>query len=63
MGTLHYDIVISLWGQGMECGILNAIDAHRLIGRGTIRSCDLEVGIVLLEGWRNCSVHSNRNPN
>ena len=44
-------ILLQVYGsQGMECGSLNVIGPHNLIGSGTIRRCDLVGGSVLLWG-------------
>ena len=41
--------------HGMECGRLNVIDPHNLIGSGTVRRCGfVGVGIVLLEEACHC---------
>ena len=40
VGLIAFYIVVLLQaygGQGVECGSLNVIDPHKLIGKGTIR--------------------------
>ena len=42
-------------GQGVECGSLNVIGPHNLIGSGIIRKCGfVGVGIALLEEVCQC---------
>lgn len=65
---LYYDIAASLWGQGVECGSLNAIGLHKLIRSGTIGRRGLvksKYGLVgrsvPLWGWAlrsRCSSHT-----
>ena len=41
--------------QGGECGSLNIIDKHKLIGNGTIKRCDFAgIGMTLLEELHHC---------
>lgn len=41
--------------QGVECGALNIIVSHNLIGRGSVRWCGfVEVGMALLEQMCYC---------
>lgn len=51
--TLHYGIVLTLWdpGSGM---CLSAIEPHKLIGIGTIRSVSLSEWIWPC--WKKCSI-------
>ena len=52
---LHYNIVISLWGQGVKFSHLNVTGSHNFIGSSTIKRCDfVGIGMALAEKVSHC---------